>query len=196
MRTMAPTHQELADHRGNPRPWFDMPLTYQQARRGMAFHEAGHAVLSMAYGIHIVSSEVISWTTETSWAITGNTRHEARNAAPWHYAAQCAAGELAHVQYLFTCGLWTPERAAACVADHDREQAIDVLTQFGHRLGRNHVPEGGKSWSMVQGIARRKLSLLWPEVCTTAHAMHQRDILTGDEIAALTGLDNPAFGET
>ncbi|MER7480440.1 hypothetical protein ABTX60_22860 [Streptomyces sp. NPDC126510] len=194
MTTVAPAPEALTDHTGKPRPMFDMPLTYEQARLGMAFHEAGHAVLSMAYGMHIAKSKVIAWEPEPGkWAVTGSTRSQAHNTPPWHYAAQCAAGEIAHVQYLMAYGLWTPERAAACAADHDRELAIDVLAQFGFRLGRDHVPEGGKSWGMVRGMARRKVCHLWREIWTVAHAMTERTVLTGDEIAALTGLVNPPF---
>ncbi|MFI7406582.1 hypothetical protein ACIBW9_39990 [Streptomyces sp. NPDC049541] len=194
MNTPAPAPEMLADHTGTPRPFLDMPLTYEQARLGMAFHEAGHAVLSMAYGMHVITSEVIAWEPGPGrWAVTGNTVHQAQNTLPWHYAAQCAAGELAHVTYLMTYGLWTPDRAFACTAEHDRELAVDTLAQFGYRLGRWSVPEGGKSWGMVQGMARRKVTHLWREIRTVAHAMNEHTVLTGCEIAALTGLVNPPF---
>ncbi|MFF5010083.1 hypothetical protein ACFY3G_45635 [Streptomyces phaeochromogenes] len=180
----------LTDHAGRAKPSFEMPLSYEAARLGMAFHEAGHAVLALAYGVHVVTSEVIAWTTEDGWRLTGNTAFEARDTDPWHFAAQCAAGEIAHVQYLMTYGLWTPERALACTSDHDRDQAVDVLADFGYRLGRAHVPEGGKSWQMVRGMARRKVSHLWWEIRAVALAMTERTVLTGDEIADLTGLAN------
>ncbi|WP_406348137.1 hypothetical protein OHA44_15320 [Streptomyces sp. NBC_00144] len=187
----APAAELLLDHRGNPRATVEMPLSYEQARLGTAFHEAGHAVLAMAYGMHVLTSEVIAWSPEPDrWSLTGYTKFEARDIMPWQFAAQCAAGELAHVQYLMTCGLWTPERALACAADHDREQAIDVLADFGYRLSRWCVPQGGKSWGMVQGMARRRVGYLWREIHAVAHAMNERDSLTGDEIADLTGLVN------
>ncbi|MGX1886250.1 hypothetical protein [Streptomyces sp. NPDC055287] len=192
MRTLAPDFEVLADHTGKPRPAVNTSLSYEQARLGTAFHEAAHAVLSLAYGMHISSSEVIAWRTgDDGWAVTGTTTHLAQGISPWRFAAQCAAGELAHVQYLLTHGLWTPDRALACAANHDRELAIDVLNQFGYQLGRDHTPEGGKSWGMVRGMARRKMYGLWFEISAVAHAMNERDVLTGDEIAALTGLVNP-----
>ncbi|MEV7345064.1 hypothetical protein [Streptomyces sp. NPDC093544] len=191
---MTPTPEQLSDHKGTPRRAVDMPLNYEAARLGMAFHEAGHAVLSMAYGMHVVTSEVIAWQpTPGKWAVTGNTTFQAQNTDPWQFAAQCAAGTLAQVQYLMVHGLWTPERAAACEAEHDRELAVDLLTQAGYRLGRCTVPEGGKSWGMVRGMARRKMTHLWREIRSVAYAMNERDRLTGDEIAALTGLVNPPF---
>lgn len=150
----------------------------------------------MAYGVHVLTSEVIAWSPEPDrFVVTGNTAFEALATQPWHVAAQCAAGEIAHVQYLLAYGLWTPERAYACTADHDREQAIAVLADFGYRLGRDQVPEGGKSWGMVRGMARRKIGYLWREIRTVAHAMDDRSLLTGDEIASLTGMVNPPLTE-
>ncbi|MBT1184153.1 hypothetical protein HET69_09025 [Streptomyces sp. CJ_13] len=191
MRNHAPEHEELLDHKGNPRAVVDLALSYDQTRLSTAFHEAGHAVLSMACGMHIIKSEIIAWEPETGgWSVTGRTDHEARGVDPWEFAAQCAAGELASLHFLRVHGLWTPERAAACTADHDRELAIDVLGSFGYQLGRDHTPEGGKSWVAVQVMAATRMLRLWDEITAVANAMAVRDVVTGDEIAALTGLVN------
>ncbi|MEV6755800.1 hypothetical protein [Streptomyces sp. NPDC051214] len=196
MNSTAPAPELLADHTGRPKPTLKMPLTYEQARLGMAFHEAGHAVLSLAYGMRVVTSEVIAWTPEEGgWCVTGNTAFETRDVHAWRFAAQAAAGSIAQVTYLMAYGLWTPERALACAALHDREQAIDILAQHGFLIGRGHVPAHGKSWAMVQGMARRKIGHLWGEIRTVAHAMDENTVLTGDEIADLTGLPNPQFRE-
>ncbi|MFG2526269.1 hypothetical protein [Streptomyces sp. NPDC048527] len=196
MRTNAPAPELLADHNGKPKPFFNMPLTYEQARLGQAFHEAGHAVLGMAYGMQVITSEVIAWQPEEGgWAMTGNTVHQTDDMNAWRFASMCAAGEIAQIGYLMAYGLWTPERAYACTADHDREQAIELLAKFGHQLGRHHVPEGGKSWGMVRGMARRKVGHLWREIRTVAHAMDERTVLTGDDIADLTGLANARLVE-
>ncbi|MZG13426.1 hypothetical protein GTY44_07945 [Streptomyces sp. SID5914] len=195
MMATAPAPEFLNDHRGTPKPRFEMPLPYEAARLGIAFHEAGHAVLAMAYGMRVITSEVMAWEPEPGgWALSGNTAHEAWNTPPWHFAAMAAAGEVAQVGYLMAYGLWTPERAYACTADHDREQAIDTLAEFGYCLARDHVPADGKSWGMVRGMARRKVGHLWHEIRTVAHAMDARTVLTGDEIADLTGMVNPPSG--
>ncbi|MFE2239290.1 hypothetical protein ACFXCU_07340 [Streptomyces virginiae] len=194
MRTTAPALEELLDHRGNLRARSATGLTHEQSHLGFAFHEAGHAVLAMAHGMHVLNSEVIAWISAPGQStITGRTSFTAwpQDIHPWRFAAQAAAGQIAQVHYLMTYGLWTPQRAVHCAADHDREQAIDVLASCGHRLGRDHVPEGGKSWGMVRGMARRKVCHLWDEIRTVAHAMHERSLLTGDEIATLTGMTNP-----
>lgn len=194
MMATAPAPEFLNDHRGTPKPRYEMPLPYKAARLGIAFHEAGHAVLAMAYGMRVLTSEVMAWEPEPgSWAVTGKTAHEAQGTPPWRFAAMAAAGEVAQVGYLMAYGLWTPERAYACTADHDREQAIDVLAEHGYCLARGHVPAGGKSWGMVRGMARRKVGYLWHEIRTVAHAMDAHTVLTGDEIADLTGMTNPRF---
>lgn len=194
MTTMTPAAAQLPDHTGKPRVCFKVSLSYEQTRLGMAFHEAGHAVLSLAYGIRVTDAEVIDWQPEGGgWGVTGRTGHHVQNTSAWHFAAQCAAGSLAQVEYLLRYGLWTPERAAACIAEHDRELAVHTLAAHGIPLGRHHVPEGGKSWGMVRGMARRKVTHLWREIRTVAHALNERGSLTGDEIAALTGLTNPAI---
>ncbi|WP_008414364.1 hypothetical protein [Streptomyces sp. SM8] len=185
----------LLDHRGTAKTSRESALDYEQARLGVAFHEAGHAVVAMSYGMNITTSEVMAWFPEPGqYAVTGATVVNYHATPAWHFAAQCAAGEVAQVQYLMVYGLWTPERALACSAEHDREQAIDVVTECGGQLARHHVPLGGKSWGQVRGMARRRVGFLWREIRTAAHAMNERTVLTGDEIAALTGLTNPRFG--
>ncbi|MEU6659583.1 hypothetical protein [Streptomyces sp. NPDC046821] len=196
MTTATPHPDVLLDHRGRRKPRINMPLAYEQGRLGLAFHEAGHAVLAMAYGLRVDTSEIIAWTeSDGSWAVSGNTAWHARDFHAWRLAAMCAAGELAQVNYLMAYGLWTPGRAAACAAEHDREQAIDILAPHGFRIGREYVPAGGKSWGMVRGMARRKIGHLWREIRTVAHAMDEVGVLTGDEIAEMTRLVNPVLDE-
>jgi len=195
VKSTPPAPEVLVDHAGRPRTAVDMPLSYEQTRLGIAFHEAGHAVLALAYGMRVITSEVIAWEPEPGrFTVTGRTRNEAAGTPPWRYAAQLAAGEIAHVTYLMTYGLWTPERAAACQADHDRDNAITTLARFGYALGHPQVSEDGKSWGMVRGMARRKVTHLWNEIRTVALAMDEHTVLTGDDVAALTGMVNPSFG--
>ncbi|MFE6066473.1 hypothetical protein [Streptomyces sp. NPDC056525] len=191
MNTTDPAPELLLDHRGTPRAVNESSLGYEESRLGTAFHEAGHAVVAMSYGVHVVSSEVIAWFPEPGrYFVTGYTAYEFRPSMPWQFAAQCAAGTLAEVQYLMIHGLWTPQRAAACAADHDREQAVDMLAENGYRLDLDCVPVDGKSWGQVRGMARRKIGLLWPQIRTVAHAMNEHTRLTGEQIAAMTGLTN------
>jgi len=188
----APKPELLLDHRGAPKATVQSDLDYASARLGASFHESAHAVLAMTYGIHVVSSQIMSWPNgKGGESLTGSTSLNVDWVGEWQYAAMCAAGSLAEVQYLLVAGLWTPERALACAALHDREQAVDVLAAYGHCLGRTHVPPGGRSWGQVRGMARRKIAHNWREIRLVAEAMNERTLLTGDEIAALTGLTNP-----
>ncbi|MFI8422207.1 hypothetical protein [Streptomyces sp. NPDC085479] len=186
-----PAPELLADHLGNPKPRQDTTLTYEEARLGVAFHEAGHAVLAMTYGFPVVSSEVIAWDMgQGGWGLTGNTVIGSGEVHAWRYAAMCAAGELANVRYLLVHGLWTPDRAAEITAEHDRALAVDMLAAHGFSLGHDHVPAAGKSWGQVRGMAARKVDRLWREIRTVAHAMNESTKLTGEQIAAMTGLTN------
>lgn len=189
----APAREVLLDHRGRARAQRETGLTYEQARLGMAFHEAGHAVLALAYGMNVHKTEVIAWLTDPNTShVTGCTTTEVSIEGTdwWQFAAQSAAGTIAQVSYLLAYGLWTPERALTCEALHDRDLAVDALAERGYCLGIGEVPAGGRSWAMVQGVARRKVTHLWPHIQTVAHALFEQSALTGDEIAGLTGLVN------
>ncbi|MER5735090.1 hypothetical protein ABT117_05355 [Streptomyces sp. NPDC002262] len=190
MNTTALNPETEVDHKGNPLPKIKAVLGYEETRLGKSFHEAGHAVLAMAYGFHVVSSEIDVQEPEPGrWDLGGVTMLALKNGDPlWGFAAQAAAGGLAEVRYLMTYGLWTPERAAVCAAVHDRQHAIDVLTVQGARLACDHVPPGGKSWAQVRGMAMRKVGHLWREIRTVAHAINENTKLTGEQIAAMTGL--------
>ncbi|MZE56038.1 hypothetical protein GTY86_33175 [Streptomyces sp. SID5770] len=194
MSTTAPDPSLLVDHRGRPRPGIPTGLTHDQALLGTAFHEAGHAVLALVHGMHLVTSEIVAWMSASGQStVTGRTNFSAariEDVHPWRFAAGAAAGSLAQVRYLMDYGLWTPERAAACPGTHDRDQAVDVLAGMGYRLGVGHVPVGGKSWGQVRGMAWRRIDRLWPQIRTVAHAMYEEASLTGEQIAAMTGLTN------
>ncbi|MFC8015423.1 hypothetical protein [Streptomyces cinereoruber] len=192
MNTTAPSPEALVDHKGNLLPTTKVLLGYEETRLGNSFHEAGHAVLAMSYGFHVLSSEINLREPEPGrWDLGGVTQLALKNGDPlWQFAAQAAAGTLAEVRYLMTYGLWTPERAAVCAAVHDREHAIDVLTWQGARLACDYVPPGGKSWAQVRGTAMRKVGHLWREIRTVAHAINENTKLTGEQIAAMTGLTN------
>ncbi|MCX5159977.1 hypothetical protein OOK39_11905 [Streptomyces sp. NBC_00264] len=194
LTTAAPDRDLLVDHRGRSRVSVPSGLTHDQALLGTAFHEAGHAVLALVHGMHLMSSEVVVWLSAPGQStVTGRTSCSAariEDVHPWRFAAQAAAGSLAQVRYLMDYGLWTPGRAAACPGTHDRDHAVDVLAGMGYQLGVGHIPAGGKSWGQVRGMAWRRVDRLWPQIRIVAHAMYEHTRLTGEEIAAMTGLVN------
>ncbi|MFE2550541.1 hypothetical protein [Streptomyces sp. NPDC059355] len=192
MSHLTPEPEDLLDHTGQPRPTQGMDLAEGEIRSAMAFHEAGHAVLGIAYGMHAERVTLFTWQDpHQGTLVTGSTSWNASGIRPWRFAAQCAAGEAAQVHFLREQGLWTPKRAAALEAVHDRELAVDVLAQWGFLLGRDHTPAGGKSWAVVQAIAARSVALLWPGITAVAHALEAHDELIGDDAARLAGLANP-----
>ncbi|MYT20015.1 hypothetical protein GTW69_06890 [Streptomyces sp. SID7760] len=192
MSRLTPEPEDLLDHTGQLRPTRSMDLPEGGVRFALAFLEAGHAVLGIAYGMHADRVTLFTWHDPLRGSmVTGGTTWNASGIHPWRFAAQCAAGEAAQVHFLRERGLWTPANAAASEAVHDRELAVDVLAEWGLRLGRDHTPAGGKSWATVQAVAARSVALLWPSITAVAHALEARDDLTGDEVARLAGLVNP-----
>ncbi|MCB5177794.1 hypothetical protein [Streptomyces antimicrobicus] len=194
MSHLTPEPEDLLDHTGQRRPTRGMELSARDLRLALAFHETGHAVLGMAYGMRVERVDLFTWQDSPSEGLfaTGATTWDAHGIRPWRFAAQCAAGEAAQGRFLRERGLWTAVNAAACESVHDRELAIDVLAEAGLLLGRSHAPAGGKSWATIQAVARRSVALLWPRIHRVAFALEQHNTLTGDEVARLAGLINPA----
>ncbi|MEV5597588.1 hypothetical protein [Streptomyces sp. NPDC052496] len=182
----------LIDHTGAPRPLFFTPQSLDDARLGMAVHEAGHAVLALLYGLRVETTEIIQWTGEDGdWFLTGQTAVNGRRICPWDLAAYMAAGEVAHLKHLAGLG-WTREQAEAiATADHDREDAVATLARHGFRLGRDHAPHGGRSWASIQAQALDAVDAVWEQITTVARAIAADTKLHGDTVAALVGLPNP-----
>ncbi len=190
--TLEPHHADwLIDHEGTPFVPLQVDFTLEDVRLGLAFHEAGHAVLCMAYGIHVITTGIVSWQIENgSWNTVGNTSWEAESVLCRDIAAQCAAGELAHLRHLRETGRLTAETAQSAEADHDREQAIAILATAGVTLSVDDAPVGGLSWREVSAVAGRQVDALWSQISALAVELTYRE-LSGDEAAAVAGMTNP-----
>ncbi|MFC4472017.1 hypothetical protein ACFPH6_47355 [Streptomyces xiangluensis] len=104
---------------GTKKPLLTVALPYEAARRSACYHEAGHAVVTAAYGAHIKVTGVINLpTAEGQRSLTGRTEFDGPPIPFWRFAAQCAAGERAQVRYLKSAGLWSPDSQVLC-ANHD-----------------------------------------------------------------------------
>lgn len=180
---------------GTQKPLMTVALPYETARRSAAYHEAGHAVVTAAYGAHIKVTGLIDLpATQGGWAITGRTEFDGPPIPFWRYAAQCAAGERAQARYLKTAGLWSPEARALCTNHDDFESTRAWFQQAGLVLTRDEDLPGdaaGMSWTTACRIADLMLSLLWPQVEAVAAGIDARGLLTGDQAAELVGATNP-----
>lgn len=172
--------------RQKPQPGFtlrnDLHLTESQRRGYDAHHEAGHAVVALAWGIPV---EYISMTPNTTHA--AHVRF-AECSTSWHFFAMAmAAGEVAGERWLRDSGLATPERLwnaeRACASD--RRTVADVAPD-GMRLafGAPPFPRRGTvvDYAHFQAAAGELLVALWPQVLGLAGELTQRDLLTGAEV--------------
>ncbi|MEU9396838.1 hypothetical protein AB0D86_43455 [Streptomyces sp. NPDC048324] len=180
---------------GTRKPLLTVQMPYEVARRAAAFHEAGHAVVTAAYGAHIKVTGVIDLPAAGGrWELTGRTEFDGPPIFFWRYAAQCAAGERAQVRYLKAAGLWSPGLQAACAHHDDYESTAVWFREAGLVLTRDEdLPDGayGMSWASAARIADLMLSMLWPYVEAVAAGIDARGLLTGDQAAALVGAVNP-----
>ncbi|MFI9028839.1 hypothetical protein [Streptomyces sp. NPDC053560] len=193
MNGVPPEYRDwFVDHEGKPRPWLRDRSTPEEARWALAFHEAGHAVTALAYGMHLVSTGLITVTTQDGdWATTGRTRVVTNAVSAQHFAIHMAAGERADLHHRSRTGPVTSETVELALSEHDREDAIAFLTARGFLLGRDHTPPGGMSWKSVQYAADFAVTGLWDPIEAVADGIHARNSLTGDEAAALAGMPNP-----
>ncbi|WP_327335103.1 hypothetical protein OG582_40730 (plasmid) [Streptomyces anulatus] len=181
------------DHTGTPFVPVTADISVADVRRGIAFHEAGHAVLCMAYGMHVITTGIVSWRAENDrWSTVGNTSWESANVLCFDIAAQCAAGEVAHLRYLRQSGLASAEMTEAALADHDREQAVAILAEAGVSLTEDGGPTKYEiSWRKVYATAEQRVADLWPQITAVASVLVERE-LTGDEAAEIAGMTNPS----
>ncbi|MEU2873779.1 hypothetical protein ABZ769_32020 [Streptomyces olivoreticuli] len=163
-------------------------------RRFIAVHEAGHAVLDMAFGIPVAEIHLCDDLGKTP----GTRSDELPDAAAWvktggqwsvsymRYAAMCAAGERAQDRWLRENGLWTQERAWVCErgASSDREQIEGSLrTHCRKELHFNPTAAFGVQYRTVQAVADSALSHLWDRLLRLAAAVDEHGHLTGRQAA-------------
>ncbi|MEU2873488.1 hypothetical protein ABZ769_30525 [Streptomyces olivoreticuli] len=168
-------------------------------RRFIAVHEAGHAVLDMAFGIPVAEIHLC----EDLGKTPGTRSDELPNAAAWvknggqwsvsymRYAAMCAAGERAQDRWLRENGLWNRERAWACErgASSDREQIEQQLRACCRKeLHFNPSPAPGVQYRTVQAVADSALSHLWDRALRLAAAVDEHGHLTGRQAARYADL--------
>ncbi|MFD8078184.1 hypothetical protein ACFV3E_36655 [Streptomyces sp. NPDC059718] len=173
----------------------EAPLPHRQGLLALAFHEAGHAVLHMAYGVHVIDAELTVSVDDLGWGGTVNGRVGwlADGVSVWRLTAACAAGQLAQDRFLREAGLWTPGRAAECEsgAAHDVGIALDLIATYGppDACATRTLPTG-RSWGTIGAVAERTVKLLWPQITVVAHALAAHTVLSGDAIAEISGLTN------
>ncbi|MFI1183373.1 hypothetical protein ACH4UT_28025 [Streptomyces sp. NPDC020799] len=168
-------------------------------RRAIAVHEAGHAVLDMAFGIPVAEIHLCEDLGRYSGATRGDGTPDAaawvKTGGEWRvsymrYAAMCAAGERAQDRWMHETGLWTRERAWACerTAGNDREQIEQQLRTCRREVHFSPSPAPGVQYRTVQAVADSALSHLWDRTLRLAAAVDEHGHLTGRQAARCADL--------
>lgn len=182
------------DHTGTPFVPVRVDLTVDDVRQGLAFHEAGHAVLCMAYGMRVITTGITTWQNESGRQSTVGMTSWTAESVPCHdIAAQAAAGEIAHRRHLAETGALTADTERSADAAHDREHAVAILADAGVSLTEHGGPTPNEiSWQEVYAAAEKRVVHLWPQITAVATALVGRE-LTGDEAAEIAGMTNPSM---
>jgi hypothetical protein len=177
---------------GRPKPMRKTELTREQSRMDIAVHEAAHAVVGMAFGMSLEYSGVLEQVDGDIWSMTGRTRWGNCSVPCLRYAVSCAAGLRAEVRHLTERGL--PAVEALGGTSDDREVAFADLADSNFPLREIGAPGHAMTWPEVEDAADHAIGLLWQQINTVAAAMYAAPdgLLTGDQVAALTLLPNPA----
>ncbi|MEV7157180.1 hypothetical protein AB0N77_21535 [Streptomyces misionensis] len=181
--------------RPNSPPW-----GFEVARRGVAFHEAGHAVVGMTRGMRLKRIRLL----EERLRRLGQ-RVRLSGATTWcpgwvdeiDFAVQCAAGAVAEQAYFESAGLLTPDTASLLDAAHDRDLAVAALARSGFELVLSGpAPAGGASWPAIVQQAARDVERLWGPITAVADALADtpRGLLESADVVRVASLSNPSPG--
>lgn len=180
-----------------------MDLPAADYRLLFAVHEAGHAVAAFRLGVHVPSVGI----TLSHRTLPCGTVEDVNGANEGVVFADVtvrtaltvlAAGEAAERRWLREADLYTPTRAFFTERGGvgDRLAADRLLMEnFGRRLAFGTSTESSPDsadWWRYGPLADVVLDEVWPQVHELAAAIVLRGSLSGDQAAAVSGMDNPA----
>ncbi len=167
-----------------------------QVIAGIAYHEAGHAIIGMTYGMSLARLRVhtIDVDGHTGW--TGATTWNNCYVRCFRLAVELAAGEAAAKRHLTGIGhpAYVANRLAA--SPHDRDMAISALAGSNYTVTTDGTepsdPATGTSWARVMAAADQAVAQAWGQITATAEALiaAPRRELTGAQVADLTSIAN------
>ncbi|MEU5490345.1 hypothetical protein AB0G98_21720 [Streptomyces sp. NPDC020196] len=170
-------------------------LTRDQLIASLAYHEAGHAVTGMHFGMSLRQTRVYTIDVDGYTGWTGTTTWNNSYVLCANLAIELAAGAAAGTRYLRDNNLLTPETAAITAAPHDRDMAVAALTEADYPFTlHGPTPDNGSTWEQATTAAAEMTDRLWDQIATVAESLivAPRRELSGNQIAALIGIPNPA----
>ncbi|MFD8597640.1 hypothetical protein ACFV1L_21820 [Kitasatospora sp. NPDC059646] len=161
-----------------------MDLTQEQELTATAAHELGHALLWLAGGLHVARASTVS----------DGRRNGHAEALPTGVAGEArlraiglVGGERAEDRWLREAGLWNPDRAALVeIAAHE-----DRAWLLQHTTPRPAFGTGGPDYTALHEMADEALDPVWPLLMTALPILVRQGVMSGEELAACTGLPLP-----
>jgi hypothetical protein len=168
--------------------------TADQIIANIAYHEAGHAIIGMTYGMSLAQLCVRTVDVDGYMGWTGTTRWNTCYVPHFQLAVELASGEAASKRWMTSTGM--PEHTAArhAASPHDRDMAITALAESNYTVTTDGTePANGTSWARAMDAADQAVADAWQQITATAKALiaTPHHVLTGTEVAALTGITNP-----
>ncbi|MFE9491382.1 hypothetical protein ACFYNF_33930 [Streptomyces sp. NPDC006641] len=171
------------------------PLTRDQIIASLAYHEAGHTITGMHYGMSVARTRVhtIDVDGRTGW--TGTTTWNHSFVLYFDLAVELAAGGVAGTRYLRDNNLLTASTAECGAAPHDRDMAFATFAKTGFPFTLNGTAlQGGATWEQATAAATDMTDRLWGRITAVAEGLiaDPRHELSGDQVVELIGLTAPA----
>ncbi|MGW7547117.1 hypothetical protein ACWGKQ_39355 [Streptomyces sp. NPDC054770] len=170
-------------------------------RQAVAVHEAGHAAVAFQLGLHVPSVSIAEPTgtracRHPSPIVGAVDNVRLAGSTVRQMMTVLAAGERAEERWLHETGQWTEIRAffVERAGFGDRETARARLAEFGQdlRFGTSTPDEPDPAdWWRAHGLADSVLDGVWDKVLVLAERIADRQVLPGDEAAAVCGVTNP-----
>jgi hypothetical protein len=159
----------------------------------IAFHEAGHAVIGMTFGMSLSRLRVYTVNVDGYMCWTGTTTWNTCFVPHFDLAVELAAGEAAEKRHLLAIGHSLDVAGRLAASPHDRDMAISALARSRYTVtldGSEPDPATGTSWARVMTAAAEAVNEAWEQITATAEALiaAPRRELTGAQVADLTGL--------
>lgn len=175
-------HAPVADAWGRPVAEV-MGLPQSQVRELSAVHEAGHLVVDLALGFPVVRASLVPDENFTAYVVMGEYT------ARWdEHAVMLAAGVRAADRWLREAGLWTEGRAwvnEVTGLTSDQLDAVDSAARLLAPVTLTWGDGGPADWARLCDRADVLLDQHWGQVGAIAAELLRREVMTGEEIAAV-----------
>ncbi|MGA5873994.1 hypothetical protein [Streptomyces cinereoruber] len=150
-----------------------LTLDTEQVKWNLAFHEAGHSVAGLVWGVRGLTPQLVAVEHEGRHGFSGHTHFEV--APGLEAVTHMAAGGRADRLYLKRTELWSLHRQIleqVTEGEHDRAHAENLLGQC-------------VDWKPVYATVESTLREVWEDVERVAAELHAHERVTDDRLRDL-----------